>query len=169
MARELLIGTGSSVRRKILVEMGFNCARSVMTADLDERALGSRSSDQDAPDLVTLLAKAKADEITRQILVQHPDEAERQVHFPSLLLTADSVATFEGQILEKPDSPEQAASFLRGYGSGSPMSIVTGVCVTNLWSGVQAQVRSTGGGEGWISQCASLSVCSLSVRESDER
>ena len=139
MTREILLGTGSFIRKKILTEMGYTF--SVMAADLDERAMGSRTSDQDAPALVSLLAKAKADEITRKILLQHPDEAERRAELPSLLLTADSVATFQGEILEKPDSLTQAASFLTSYGCGSPLSIVSGLCVTNLCSGAQFQVK----------------------------
>jgi predicted house-cleaning NTP pyrophosphatase (Maf/HAM1 superfamily) len=147
MTREgvsLILGTGSFIRKQILAEMGYTFC--VMTADLDERAMGSRASAQDAPALVTLLAKAKADEIIRQIHLQHPEEAERRARLPPLLLTADSVATFEGQILEKPDSLAQAASFLHGYGSGTPLSIVSGICVTNLCSGAQLQVNGAGSG-----------------------
>jgi septum formation protein len=138
MAREIILGTGSFIRKQLLAEMGYSFT--VMTADLDERALGTRTSDHDAPALVTLLAKAKADAIINEILRQYPDENERRAKLPDLLLTADSVATFEGNILEKPDSLQQAASFLRGYGSGAPLSIVSGICVTNVSSGVQLQV-----------------------------
>jgi septum formation protein len=138
MAREVILGTGSFIRKKILTEMGYTY--SVMTADLDERSLGSRVSDADAPALVTLLAKAKADAIIQKIQAEYPDGADRRACLPPLLVTADSVATFEGRILEKPNSLVQAASFLQGYGSGSPMTIVSGICVTNLISGRQHEV-----------------------------
>lgn len=95
MTREVILGTGSFIRKKILTEMGFTF--SVMTADLDERAMGTRTSEQDAPALVTLLAKAKADEIIRKIYIQYPNEADRCAQLPSLLITADSVATFQGE------------------------------------------------------------------------
>lgn len=140
MACEVILGTGSFIRKRILAEMGYSFL--VMTADLDERAMGSRSSALDAPALVSLLAKAKADEISKQIEInEETKNTPGDSLTPSLLLTADSVATFEGRILEKPDSLEQASAFLNGYGSGAPLSIVTGVCVTDIRSGVQYQVR----------------------------
>ena len=140
MTKEIILGSSSYIRKKIMKEMGYTF--SVMTADLNERALGTRNSDKDAPALVSLLAKAKADEILRRVTSMCSDDKERHSALPELLLTADSVATFEGNILEKPNDLSQAEYFLTRYGTGNPLSIVTGMCVTNLKSGTQFQVCS---------------------------
>eukprot|EP00603_Paraphysomonas_imperforata_P005244 CAMPEP_0114431718 /NCGR_PEP_ID=MMETSP0103-20121206/10759_1 /TAXON_ID=37642 ORGANISM="Paraphysomonas imperforata, Strain PA2" /NCGR_SAMPLE_ID=MMETSP0103 /ASSEMBLY_ACC=CAM_ASM_000201 /LENGTH=212 /DNA_ID=CAMNT_0001601321 /DNA_START=20 /DNA_END=658 /DNA_ORIENTATION=- len=141
MALEVILGTSSFIRKKILTEMGFKFT--VMTADLDEKSFGTRSSAADATALVALLARAKADAITQKIQSLCRNDVEGRAQLPSLLLTADSVATFEGEILEKPVSLEQAAGFLRRYGCGNPVSIVSGICVTNLLTGAQHQLVDT--------------------------
>ena len=160
MTREILLGTSSFIRKQILSDMGYHLTHS-LTADLDERSLGSRDSASDAPALVTLLAKAKADAIVQKIQkiqkIQKKElinEIEKEKtnnnpsnDFPVLLLTADSVVTFQDDILEKPDSLEMAASFLNSYGSGNPVSIVSGICITNIVTGIQHQVSGVSGNE----------------------
>jgi len=56
-----------------------------------------------------------------------------------LLVTSDQVVVHEGKILEKPESADEARSFIKGYGS-SPCSTVGCTAVTNLRSGKRCQV-----------------------------
>ena len=56
---------------------------------------------------------------------------------PALLITADQVVLCNGEILEKPESPEQARRFLKGYAK-YPAQPVNAVVVTNTETGAQA-------------------------------
>ena len=78
---KFLLGTGSFSRRAIVDEMGLSY--NVIKADIDERALGDRSSSHGAEGLVVLLANAKADAIMAKL----PPEQRGPV-----LITADQVS-----------------------------------------------------------------------------
>ena len=90
----------------------------VVKADIDERAVGDRSTSAGAEELVLLLANLKADAIIERLTADQEG---------MLLLTADQVVTHEGKILEKPVNEKEAREFIAGYGR-SPCSTV-GSCV----------------------------------------
>lgn len=105
----------------MLTEMGFEFE--VMSADIDEKAI--RFSD---PRQLTLtLANAKAD-----ALLNH-------IHEPVILITGDQVVAWNGQILEKPETLDEARKFLRGYNQ-FPAKTVTAVVVVNTQTGQRAEV-----------------------------
>lgn len=87
--------------------------------DLDEKQLGDRSGDPEQ--LVRLLAKAKADNLLEK---QLPEGY-------SIVLTSDQVVTAHGQILEKPESEEEARRFIRSFG-GSSCSTVGSIALTHI-------------------------------------
>jgi septum formation protein len=153
--RPLLLGSASFTRRLILKEMGIPFSK--LVRPIDERALGDRTGGGDnggpgtsAPhDLVLLLANAKMDHLVEELRVgrcdgdlppQPPrtstsaaagDEGSSSSSMGSssswILLTGDQVVTCENQILEKPESVDEAKLFLRMYGRSPPSTV--GSCV----------------------------------------
>ena len=92
------MGTSSSTRKAIVSDLGFKF--NVVKADIDERALGDRSSSAGAKDLVLLLAKKKAEAILAKLTSEQKASSK-------ILLTADQVVTHKGKILEKPTNPDE--------------------------------------------------------------
>ena len=68
----------------------------VVTADIDERAIGDRTSNPEA--LVLQLARAKAAAIFKKL---------GSLQGKALLITCDQVVVHDGKILEKPTSVEE--------------------------------------------------------------
>ena len=91
-----------------------------MTSDIDEKAIRN----DDPKKLTMALAKAKAEALRPKIKE------------PALLITADQVIVWNGEILEKPENPEQARQFLKGYAQ-YPAQPVNAVVVTNTKTGAQ--------------------------------
>jgi septum formation protein len=89
----------------------------VMDPGIDEKAIRHRS-----PQILTSeLAVAKSRELRKRISV------------PALLITADTVVTWNGMIREKPENADQARLFLRTYREG-PATCVTAVLGWNSWT-----------------------------------
>lgn len=134
---KIILGSASTARQSILREMGFNF--SVMTADIDERAIRREKPE----DLVMALAEAKcntdtlaplqAEAIISKIANLKDGEISSE---PLLLITADQVVVHEGVIREKPSSEEEARLFIKGY-SRAPACTVGSVLVTNLKTGLK--------------------------------
>jgi septum formation protein len=113
---KIILGSGSESRKKILGEMGYEFE--VMTSDIDEKAIRF-----DDPKKLTLaLANAKADALLERI------------EEPVILITADQVVSWNGQIREKAADKNEARLFLRTYHE-YPAEIVTAVAVTNTHTG----------------------------------
>ncbi|XP_071916597.1 uncharacterized protein [Coffea arabica] len=122
---KIILGSSSMARRQILSEMGFEFT--VMTADIDEKSVRKEKPE----DLVMALAEAKADAIISRLKnTSYLGENEQ----PVLLITADTVAVFEGTVREKPSSKEEARKYLRDYSRGHT-SVLGSVVVSNLTSG----------------------------------
>eukprot|EP00980_Cylindrotheca_fusiformis_P017916 scaffold5688_cov104-Cylindrotheca_fusiformis.AAC.2 len=107
---------------------------------IDEKSLGDRS--QDLPhDLVLTLAKAKMDHLVNEIRAGHcqddlPTQNNKNNNDEWVVLTGDQVVTCNGQILEKPESIEEAKEFVARYAKSPPSTV--GSCVlTHLPSGIQ--------------------------------
>jgi len=115
---KIVLGSASKQRRRVMERWGY--AFGVMTADIDEKAI----RDDDPKKLTMALAKAKAEALRSRIKE------------PTLLITADQVVMWNGEILEKPENPEQARRFLKGYAQ-YPAQPVNAVVVTNTQTGVQ--------------------------------
>jgi len=104
---------------------------------IDEKALGDRS--QDPPDqLVLTLAKAKMDHLVLEIKEGrcHDDLPSPLESQEWIVLTGDQVVTCDDKILEKPESIEEARTFVANYRTHPPSTV--GSCVlTHLPSGIQ--------------------------------
>ncbi|XP_022985342.1 maf-like protein DDB_G0281937 [Cucurbita maxima] len=125
---QIILGSSSMARRRILSEMGYEFT--IMTADIDEKAIRKERPEE----LVVALAEAKADAIMSRILATG---AQLDNDAPAtLLLTADTVVVYEGTIREKPSNKDEARKFIKGY-SGSHASVVGSILITNLKTGTR--------------------------------
>ena len=114
----IILGSASKQRKRVLERAGYSFE--VMVADIDEKAIRF----DDPRELTMALAKAKAKALLPRIKE------------PALLITADQVVVWNGQILEKPENAEEARQFLRGYAQ-YPGQPVNATVVTNTETGKQ--------------------------------
>lgn len=115
----IILGTASAQRQAVFREMGYKDFE-VVTADIDEKAIRL-----DDPEKLTLeLAKAKAVAIQEKLTE------------PAILITADQVIVWNGEIREKPENEEQAKAYLCSLHE-APSRIVNGIAVTNTATGKQ--------------------------------
>ncbi|XP_022136390.1 maf-like protein DDB_G0281937 [Momordica charantia] len=124
---QIILGSSSMARRRILSEMGYEF--SIMTADIDEKAIRKEKPEE----LVMALAEAKADAIISRILATGQLDNDAPA---TLLITADTVVVYEGTIREKPSDKDEARKFIKGY-SGSHAAVVGSVLITNLKTGTR--------------------------------
>ena len=148
LPQPLLLGSASFTRKLILKEMGINYHK--LVRPIDEKSLGDRSNDQPS-DLVLTLAKAKMDHLVNEIQAGRCQEdmppkssisssssttTEQSSSSSWIVLTGDQVVTCQGEILEKPESIEEAKEFVSRY-AHSPPSTVGSCVLTHLPSGIQ--------------------------------
>lgn len=116
----IILGSSSKWRQLVLNNSGIPF--SVMSADIDEKAI--RHLD---PSIMTVqIAKAKAKALLPKITE------------PSLLVTADQVVLYKGEIREKPVDEKQAWKFLASY-NRFPLQVISAVIATNTETGKMAQ------------------------------
>jgi septum formation protein len=134
----LLLGSASFTRKLILKEMNVNYH--IIVRAIDEQGIGDRSRDAPA-DLVRTLGQAKMDHLVREIQAGNcqddlPTPTNTDATIKSwIVLTGDQVVTCNGEILEKPESIEQARDFVARYAHHPPSTV--GSCVlTHIPSGV---------------------------------
>jgi len=133
----ILLGSASFTRKLILSEM--NIPYHKVVRPIDEKSLGDRT--KDAPqDLVLTLALAKMEHLVNEIrsgnCVHDMPTTKNGEGNEWIVLTGDQVVTYRGNILEKPDSIEQAKQFVQGYASEKCSTV--GSCVlTHLPTGLQ--------------------------------
>ena len=129
---QIILGSKSSSRRQIMDEVfketatyhgGNFLTYEVHTADIDEKAIRHENPEQ----LVLQLAHAKADAIISKLKKSNSSVS-------GYLITCDQVVVHEGNILEKPESIEEARKFIKGYGR-SPAQTIGSVACTNLDTG----------------------------------
>lgn len=114
---KLILGSSSKSRRLVLEKAGFDFE--VMAADIDEKAI--RHDDYSVMPL--LIANAKADALLPRI-------AE-----PAILVTADQVSIFDGELREKPVSKDEARKYLKSYTSDKSAETISAVVVVNTQNG----------------------------------
>ncbi len=120
--RKIILGSASANRRKVFEQMGYSFE--VMSADIDEKAIRSPNMRK----LPLLIARAKADALLSRI-------AE-----PAILLTADQITLWNGEMREKPKDTEEAYRFLRTMSeSGLPSYSLNGIVVRDTVTGRQEE------------------------------
>ena len=97
----LSVFTCTSCPAALLQELAdvYGFSFDILTADLDERSIGDRAESPE--NLVTLLAKAKADALMPQLMARAAQE------MPRFLITCDQVVVHNGKILEKPQNADE--------------------------------------------------------------
>ena len=118
---KIILGSQSWGRRRVLDEAGYEF--DVMPADIDEKAIRH----DDHQKLPLLIARAKADALVSQI-----SEA-------AVLVTADTITIFGGELREKPETSEQARRYLETYSADEPIIVITAVTVTNTATNKRAE------------------------------
>ncbi len=106
---KLILGSGSPRRRELLEAMGLTFE--VRTADLHE----------------TYPTSLKGSEITDYLAIAKSEALGGETHPSDLLLTADTIVWFEGAVMEKPKSMEEARATLMRL-SGNSHEVITSVC-----------------------------------------
>eukprot|EP01025_Chloroclados_australasicus_P059255 TRINITY_DN7482_c0_g1_i3.p1 TRINITY_DN7482_c0_g1~~TRINITY_DN7482_c0_g1_i3.p1 ORF type:complete len:238 (-),score=33.99 TRINITY_DN7482_c0_g1_i3:197-910(-) len=120
----IILGSSSYSRRLIMDEGSamFGFSYECNQADIDEKAIRFENPEQ----LVTVLAQAKADAIIQKLKSNGNTDFKN-----AYLITGDQVVVHDDNILEKPESEEEARRFISGY-SFSPPKTVGSVQVTQL-------------------------------------
>ena len=115
---KLILGSQSENRRAVLEQAGY--VFDVMASNIDEKAIRH----DDFYELPLLLAKAKAEALLPRITE------------PALLITADQVIVWRGELREKPRDFAEARRYLETFsGSEYPAECVNGITVTNTATG----------------------------------
>jgi septum formation protein len=126
-----LILASTSPRRYELLRRFFPADRiQVIIPDFDESAADNRPVDHGTGSLAELLAKGKMNALIHQHIL--PDQ--------SIAITADTIVTLDGRILEKPVSESDAADMLRHL-SGRTHAVMTGLSV-QVMSGGQTYAKT---------------------------
>jgi MAF protein len=120
---KFVLGTSSLWRRDIfkrqLGELYTSDEESFAVADIDEKAIRHENPNQ----MVRLIAMAKAEEIRNSVA----DDV--------ILLTLDQVVVYQGKVREKPESEEEAKTFLSSYRASDFIECVNGIALIRLDNG----------------------------------
>lgn len=127
MKQVLVLGSESIFRKQVLLDAGYEIE--VLPANIDEKAIRSKSAEA----LTLALAEAKAIEVVKKLQEQGRT---------GCVITGDQVVEWNGHILEKPESREQAEAQLKSYRFMNPKT-VTAVCVWNMENGESAKEVET--------------------------
>lgn len=106
----ILLASGSPRRQELLRNLGIQF--DIMPSNVEEVV---ELVDKDFADYVQKLAVKKA-------------AAVSEMHKEALIIAADTIVVFDGEVYPKPTSKKQAESFLRKF-SGNTHSVFTGVSI----------------------------------------
>ena len=112
----IILASASPRRRQLLAEAGYNFTS--VTPDINETAFHP-----DACEYAEQLALAKA----KSVAVKHPD---------SLVIGADTVVDFNGEIIGKPADAKDAEQITRKLFS-APHKVITGLAIIRLSCGIE--------------------------------
>ncbi len=118
-----MLASASPARRTLLISAGID--PEIVVSGVDESAVEAGSAEA----LCAVLARLKAHAVAER-LRQHASG-------PKLVLGCDSVLAFDGQILGKPDGPEEAVKRWHAMRGRSGV-LHTGLCLVDLESGREA-------------------------------
>ncbi len=104
----VILASGSPRRREILEQVGI--AHTVMVSEIDER-----------------ITKSKPEQVVMELATQKSEDVASKVT-EGVVIGADTVVAFDGNILGKPKSEEDAFLMLKTL-SGCTHSVFTGVCM----------------------------------------
>lgn len=117
----VILGSSSRFRRQYFEKFFSDIELTQMSPNIDEKAIRFENAER----LTAAIANAKADALLPKI----PKDQ------PSLLICLDQVVRVNGEICEKPASPEEALARLEEYSKGTPGECVNGMVVVNTKTG----------------------------------
>jgi septum formation protein len=120
-----ILASASPRRKKLLTEAGYKF--SVVRPDIDEPAFPVKGIK--ASKYAELLALAKA----KNIAEKHPD---------CLVVAADTIADFEGEIIGKPTDRMDAERITKKLFS-KPHKVITGIAIVRLQNGIEINQSDT--------------------------
>lgn len=118
---KIILGSSSHGRKTELEERGY--VFEIMKPGIDEKAIRTANNYE----LPLLLARAKLEALIPKISE------------PAIVITADQVVVCNGQLFEKPESPEEAKRFLSEYSAGHAGETVSALVVLNTVTGKRAE------------------------------
>lgn len=110
----LILASQSPRRRELLSGMGLDFE--IIPSDSEEKMEGDHPGE-----IVMHLARQKAEAVYQEL-------AAPSLNKPLLVIGADTVVAFQGEIMGKPASPEEAYDMLSKL-SGNTHQVYTGVCL----------------------------------------
>lgn len=121
---KIILGSQSENRKQVLTEAGYTF--DVLVPGIDEKAIRH----EDFYELPLHLSRAKAEALLPRIKE------------PAMLITADQVIVWKGELREKPRDLKEARRYLETFsGSEYPAECVNGITVTNTASGKSLSER----------------------------
>jgi septum formation protein len=120
MSRRFVLASGSPRRRELLATLGI--VFDVVPSTVDERAILAGLGDAAPSEVVLRLSEAKAREVARR------------TDGDALVLGADTIVVIDGDILNKPDDPEEAVAMLMRL-SGRTHQVYTGMALVTVGEG----------------------------------
>jgi len=120
-----ILASASPRRKKLLAEAGYQFT--VVRPDIDESAFPAK--DIGACEYAELLALAKA----KYVAEKHPD---------FLVIGADTVVDFQGQIIGKPVDDKEAEQITKKLFS-RPHKVITGIAIVRLSDGIELSESDT--------------------------
>ena len=132
----LILGSSSEWRRKVLEIAGCS-VHSCVSPDIDEKAIRARTPEE----MSMLIARAKA--VAVHAKIKDTVSIATSSRLPRIVICSDQVAVCDSVVREKPESEEEARKFIASYSSGSPVSTVTALVVSDLVSGRTAEGTHT--------------------------
>ena len=138
---DVVLGSASPARLGLLRDAGVPA--SVVVGDVDEEAIAADWDPADAAGLVQALADAKAEAVVARM---------DQVVKPTIVITADSMFRFDGQLLGKPETPHTALERLSAL-SGRAGHLLTGHTIVLLWpDGRRTDSHAVAATEVWFAE-----------------
>lgn len=110
---KLILGSSSKYRKGLMEKAGY--VFDVLIPEVDEKKFGIKDPYQRS----LVLARAKM-----EILIPKVQE-------PAIIVTSDVVIACEGQLLEKPESKDEARKFLKKYSEGKVPEAICALIVYN--------------------------------------
>ncbi|KAG5470503.1 hypothetical protein LSCM1_01747 [Leishmania martiniquensis] len=135
----MVVGTSAPHRREI-AQVHFGAAYDLvyLSPDIDEKQI----RDSDPYTLTHAIAHAKMEELRAKV-ARDTDLQRRILQRPgSVAVTFDQVINFHGEIREKPESKEQAVSFIKSYSSNDLGTVMTTV-LFDFETGKQVSMPNT--------------------------
>jgi septum formation protein len=120
--RNIILASASGIRLKILKDFGFNVKVEVANIDEDEIKNSLLAEKFNSFDISRALAETKAKKISSKI-------------YDQIVLGADQVLDFEGNIFNKPENMELAMSLMKRL-NGKKHSLFSSICLSKNGSTV---------------------------------